>query len=113
MEKRYDAEFTNDLLALATFKLAANNNAMLQVVLENIIEIRKELLVISTLVDPADKNSAILKEAMKPTLDEITISTRQLFEEMKQEQESISMREAYEWAFLRDPDSGDISNIGI
>ena len=111
MKKEYNAEFTNDLLVLANFKLAAENNAMLKVLIENVIEIRTQLTNVENWVEKDDIESEKLKILYAPILDELRLNVRELINDAILSQEQISMKESYEWAFLQDPDSGDVSSI--
>ena len=47
----YETDITKDQVLLTVLKLVANNNSMLQIMIENQIEIRKSLLKIETSID--------------------------------------------------------------
>lgn len=104
----YETNITKDQILLAILKLSANNNAMLQIVVENLIEIRKTLLKIETSVDDSSLDNVI-----SPLLDELTKTVRDQINDLKSGVESKSLREAYEWAFLNDPNSVDFSKLGL
>lgn len=104
----YETDITKDQILLAILKLVANNNAMLQIVLENQLEMRKSLVKIEGSVDDGKLN-----EAMKPVFDELSETVRKQIEELKNGVESKAIREAYEWAFMNDPDAFDFSILGL
>lgn len=89
----YQAEFNKDQILLAILKLSANNNAMLQILVENMLEIRKSLLNIETSV--IDNRMDVV---IQPMLDELTENVREQINELKAGVETKSIREAYEWA---------------
>lgn len=96
----YEANFTQSQILLAILKLTANNNAMLQISIENQLEIRKDLLKIETLIEHGSFN-----QEMQNHLKEFIDNVRNQLNELKSGVESGAFREAYEWAFMNDPDS--------
>lgn len=104
----YETDITKDQILLTILKLTANNNAMLQIVLENQLEIRKTLMKIESCVDDGE-----LDPLLKPILMELSETVRKDIDEIKVGVESKSIREAYEWAFMIDPDSFNINDLDL
>lgn len=107
-KKEYKAEFTKDQLLLAILKLTANNNVMLQITLEHLLEVRKSLTAIEVHVGNIELN-----EKMEPGLNQLLNESREKIKEMIKQSEGSAIREAYEWAFLNDPDSFDLTQFDI
>lgn len=99
----YIADFTKERLLLGIFKTVSENNAMLKIVLENIIEMRNSLNFLEAYVDDdtTDEHTQKIRE-IKDRQAEIT---RQLFAETVVGEESQSMKKAFEWAWMNDPDT--------
>lgn len=107
-KKEYKAEFTKDQLLLAILKLTANNNVMLQITLEHLLEVRKSLTAIEVHVGNTDMN-----EKMESGLKDLLNESRKKIKEIIKQTEGSAIREAYEWAFLNDPNSFDFSQFDI
>lgn len=106
----YSAYFSKERLLLATFKLASENNAMLKVLIENVIEMRNSLSLIEA--NTEDDNTEEYERRIAQIKADTAIEVRQQLLEAVKSQESKSMRESFEWSWMNDPDTSfDPDNI--